>query len=145
MNLDLPFGQHKEDDDDNATAGEPAPKSPKKAISFCEFCGRKGHVTTKSKKCIAIPGAGKKYCSRDSGTLLTEPQQQIEANHMESTADDSLDCDNFDAMPLVVVPGEELFFDVDAGMDTAAAALTEAWNNADSDDDESVQLARGII
>jgi hypothetical protein len=134
MNLDDPFGPLIDGQDgEDASAKKPPAKRLKSAKLYCEYCGKLGHVTMKSKSCAAPPASTKQYRKVD-GTLLTEPQRFIEANTLADAEDDVNDCDNFDSMPLVALHGdEELPFDIDVA--------TASWPNAGTSQDG----ASGVI
>jgi hypothetical protein len=91
--------------DDPLEGLPPEQPAGKKLKTFCEYCGKSGHVTMKSKKCSAIQGSTKKY-RKDDGTLLTEPANAPNNNN-SAVQNDITDCDNFDLMPLEEVPGED--------------------------------------
>jgi hypothetical protein len=123
MNLDLPLSME-----------QPVAK-PSTSSSHCEYCGRKGHATTRSKKCLAAPGSEKLY--RKNGSLLTEPDPDD-----QSDDDDSSDCSNFDAMPLVADPEEE---SVEQQGAQASLYLLAGQGSGDSDDRDANQASSGII
>jgi hypothetical protein len=135
MNLDDPFGPLV----DGVDGQENIKTKAAAAKRFCEYCGIAGHLTMKSKSCLAPAGSTKKYRKVD-GTLLTEPQRLIEANTMADAENDIDDCDNFDSMPLVAVLGEEESFDIDVALNPSAALLEGAWNNADNSGDVEVGM-----
>jgi hypothetical protein len=88
MNLDGPV--------EDATAGPPPTKvkpSGASAGKFCEYCGKKGHVTTRSNKCAAKESTTKKFRKEDGSLLSHDPTPIGEA----CLAQD--DCDAMDAMP----------------------------------------------
>jgi hypothetical protein len=143
MNLDDPIEVKDEQEavENDASAMIPATKK-QKTMGFCEYCGKKGHAMKKSKKCTAVEGSSKIYRKVD-GTLLTEPQQYVAANRLTDAENDSNDCDNFDSMPLVEMPGEQYSFDVEGQMQPSDMFGSDAWE-CDSDD-ESVALVGGTL
>jgi hypothetical protein len=140
MNLDDPVEVVDNAEDDNGAGRKPAAKKQKKSTGYCEYCGQKGHLQKRSKKCQASLDSCKKY-RRIDGTLLTEPPRVVQPVAQPNDADDDvLDCENFDAMPLVEMPGEEFSFDID---DLATLAI-DGLQDGESDDD-SVQLVRAVL
>jgi hypothetical protein len=137
INLDAPTMQDLLDGGN----GNRKPPAKKRSTGHCEYCGELCHATKKSKKCIVSADSNKKY-RRVDGTLLTGPPRLPVAAFADDAVDDSIDCDNFDSMPLVAMAGEELSFDIDASFKDAAAAagfLAEG----DASDDDSVNLVGG--
>jgi hypothetical protein len=51
MNMDDPYGQDADVEEQQEGAKKPVAKRSKKAIGFCEYCGRSDHVTKRSKNC----------------------------------------------------------------------------------------------
>jgi hypothetical protein len=142
MNLDDPYG------DEGAAAARPPAKRQKASTGFCEWCGKKSHLTKASKKCIffQMKDAPRKYRKID-GTLLSGPPQLVapigQANALEDeedpmvesallfgNMDDGADCDDFDRQPLIPMPGE-VGFDAD---------LFLATDTAGEGDDDSVDV-----
>jgi hypothetical protein len=127
---------------DEVQQGARKPPAKKRSTGHCKYCGKLGHATKKSKKCIASADSNKKY-RRVDGTLLTGPPCLPVAAFADHAQDDSIDCDNFDSMPpLVAMAGEELSFDVDASFEDAAMAAGFLVGGNASDDD-SVNLVGG--
>jgi hypothetical protein len=124
INLDLPIAEIQ----DNVV---PVPKKKASAASHCEYCGKKGHATHRSKKCTALPGSEKLY--RKNGMLRTDPD--IEE---PSDVDDALDCLKFDSMPLVPGAEEAMRFDEEEGANEVTPIeeyLRYAGDDEDSEDE----------
>jgi hypothetical protein len=110
MNLDNPY----DEPDDNDGGGKPPARKRRSAAStlYCEYCGLKGHSTTKSKKCLEYGNkdSEKKY-RRDDGSSLTLAQQiplpPASAAAMavaDNNADDDGDNNDF---PLFLLPEDQ--------------------------------------
>jgi hypothetical protein len=138
MNLDDPFG------DEGAAENRPSKKQRTHAV-FCEWCGRRDHVTKRSKKCTAPPDGEKKYRKQD-GSLLTEPARLLVVEEDNDPMVDSVlfgvvadsdSCEDSDLQPLVHMPGEE-------GFDEDLFLLAELGPAASADDD-SVAVVGGTL
>jgi hypothetical protein len=117
MNVDDPYGElpadgrdTNEEEEGIEDARKPAAKRTNLGpTKYCEYCGKKGHATTKSKKCTASDGAAIKY-RRDDGTLLSLVQGPVEPPNdgaddefvmdaMILDEDHQLDCHQNDLIP----------------------------------------------
>jgi hypothetical protein len=141
MNLDDPIDLLVNGHGADAAARAPATKRAKNN-GHCEYCGVLGHLSKTNKLCVAVPNAPKKYRKVD-GTLLTEPARVVDDFAFYDAMNDCNDCDNFDGMPLVPVPGDENSFDVDAAFNVLAFGL-DAPLDSDDDDEEAAGIDRCI-
>jgi hypothetical protein len=147
MNLDDPINMLLDGNQDDSVAGpedgaKPAAKKRKKSTGFCEYCGQGDHLSKRSKKCVAALDSNKKYRKVD-GSLLTGPPHVVDNGALLAAdeVNDFDDCDNFDAMPLVAMPGEELSFDIESALNPPAPF---GEDGGDSDDDD-IELVRAPI
>jgi hypothetical protein len=132
MNLD-DSDEASENDLDAAPAKKKRKAKAKGPPTSCEFCGNKGHATTRAKKCTFFGQAGQQKLYRKvDGSLLSGPpnpvvivapaQQQedpadpmvvgvnalhVLAGGLNEAADDYDDCDRDDRLPLVPHPDDE--------------------------------------
>jgi hypothetical protein len=109
INLDDPYGEVPANGNEDDGDRKPAAKSNSSKL-FCEYCGLKGHATTKSRKCIKDNHAPKAY-SRLDGSLLVVATPAV-ANDDENDDDGFLmpteildenhqvDCHQNDLIPL---------------------------------------------
>jgi hypothetical protein len=141
MNLDDPLEIIEGD-----TTKPAAKKRKTNSPQFCEYCGKKGHITKRSKRCDAALDSCKKYRKVD-GTLLTEPPSTTTAPvAFDDAADDIRDCENFDSMPLVAMPGEEYCCDVEGTLDPTTFFGDDTIEEVGSEDDDSEgPLVRAIL
>jgi hypothetical protein len=125
MNVDDPYGElpadgKDHDEDENEDARKPAARKNFGPTKCCEYCGKKGHATPKSKKCSAIDG-NKKY-NRDDGTLLS----------LQATAEPAVDNDDDFVMDAMIL-------DDDHQLDCHQNDLIP-FDNDVQDDDSDVDL-----
>jgi hypothetical protein len=123
MNIDDPYGEQAAKDKE---ARKPAarPRNTGAAAArgrFCPYCGKRGHATTKQKKCTADANATKKY-RQDDGNLLVP---------VAATGDND-DDDNF-IMPPVIL-------DDDHAVDCDANNLLPFDHEVQQDDDSDLDL-----
>jgi hypothetical protein len=131
MNLDDSEEECEEDCNPRPEKKKRKTKAPTEPV-YCEFCGKKGHVTKRAKACTASAEGGKLYQKID-GTLLSGPanpvipqinaQEQQEdpadpmivgmdalhvlAGGLHDATDDFNDCDRDDRAPLVEGPDDD--------------------------------------
>lgn len=133
MNLDDPFG-----DGDGGDAQKKPPT--KRAKFFCEYCGKLGHQTKRSKNCTAAANSVVKRFHKEDGSLLQASTAPVgaAADAAALTAAAILarqDCDRMDSMPFDA--------DYESEDDVRPPFFDE---DVDSDDDSSsVVLVGGTI
>jgi hypothetical protein len=133
INMDNPYG---EDEDDRKP---PASNRKNKGPVFCEYCGRSGHLTKRSKDCIAPANCTVKKYRRDDGSLLSDitgEEATLDAVTALAAAARAVldgDCDIMDSLP----------FDTQEESDNETDLLVQAF--MDDNDDDSVGIVRDII
>jgi hypothetical protein len=72
MNVDDPYGEILHPVDDGANMAKPPTKNKRTttASQHCQFCGKKGHVTNRSKKCIHHSSVDAQVSHKRDGSLL---------------------------------------------------------------------------
>jgi hypothetical protein len=108
MNVDDPYGEEATEE----AAKKPAARNNnnRSASKFCEYCGKKGHATNKSKKCSVntLQSATKKYNREDGSLLVLAPPVATDDNEDEDEfllptslldEDHQIDCDANDMIP----------------------------------------------
>jgi hypothetical protein len=155
MNVDDPYGEVA---DDEEQARKPAARRINMAASkFCEYCGKKGHATKKSRKCTfySIQSATKRY-KRDDGSLLLLPTTAEEAEEDDDDPfvippsildnDHEVDCSANDVLPFDHEVQEN---NDDSDMDLFHDAGTWEEEDAEPEDQQQTQvgptLERGNI
>jgi hypothetical protein len=121
---------------------QPPAKKATTSAKFCEYCGKLGHTTKRSKKCTAQESVVKKFHKED-GTLLSE-EQSTQAPSMGAAVEPTSlsaeallaqrDCELMDSLPFDA--------EYESESEQLAALLLEDYGG---DDDDSVQLAVGAI
>jgi hypothetical protein len=159
MNMDDPYGELLNgQEDQEAGKKQPASKRAKKAVGYCQYCGKSDHLTKRSKNCKAGLDARIKF-HRDDGSLLSGPpvQEPAIADHdlalllaaaaapeleslLEAAAappvDDeaeAADCSCFDSLPFYTILNSD---DEASKTPTFDFHDTQTW---DTDDEESQQ------
>jgi hypothetical protein len=155
MNMDDPYDELLNGQEEEG-GKKPAAKRPKQGSGYCQYCGKLGHLTKRSKKCEAGLDARIKF-RRDDGSLLNGPPTQEPAatdqdlalllaaavapdleTLLEATAtpvDDeaeAADCSAFDSLPFDTVMNS----DYESETPTLDFHDTNTW---DTDDEESQQ------
>jgi hypothetical protein len=148
MNVDDPYGElpagSNNNEDDEPDARKPAARKTSSATKlFCEYCGKKGHATTKHKKCTAPTDATKKYRRHDGSSLLQilPPPAGDDSDNEDFLMpaallddDHQVDCEAND-----MIPFDTEVQDDDSDMDLFHDALDE---EADSDEEDVRRLGR---
>jgi hypothetical protein len=116
---------------------------------YCEYCGRKGHATRKSKKCLAFDDnlATKKYRREDGSLLATEPAAATTNEDEEEgdfvihptilNDDHERNCKEMDIMPF-----DNEVQDDDSDLDLFHHTTT--WDE-DKDDEDDGTLQTGVF
>jgi hypothetical protein len=141
MNVDDPYGEQAALDE---AARKPAARAKSTTTGgnasskYCEYCGRKGHATTKHNKCTAGATATKKY-RRDDGSLVLLPpianagdEGEEDDFVMPSTIlddDHMIDCDANDILPF-----DHEIQDDESDIDFEMYHDVETWSEQDEDD-----------
>jgi hypothetical protein len=151
MNLDDPYGELHADgnNEDDEYQRKPAARrnNNNSARLYCEFCGRKGHATTKHRKCTAEANADRKY-RREDGSLLALPPVDLEDDdEMNDDAflmptalmndDHEIDCHENDLIPFDTEVQGQYDSDMDLFHDT------NTWE--DDSDEEAMPLRTGEV
>jgi hypothetical protein len=151
MNVDDPYGEVPVDGNDEAEdTRKPAAKkrtTNRIASKYCEFCGKRGHATQKSKLCTALPGSRKKY-RKDDGSLLELPTATAAAEAGNESEDEfvmdqailhddhEIDCHMNDLIPFDTEVQED-----DDDMDLFHDAGT--WS--DNEDEDGSPMQFGVL
>jgi hypothetical protein len=136
MNLDDP------DDESNIPPAAAKKKKTGSSKNYCEYCGVKGHVTTRSAKCTAKDSVVKRFRKEDGALLSADlpplpPSTEDETGEL-LTAETLLaqrDCELMDSLPF------DAEYESDA--DDLAAALLEDCGS--DDDDGCFERRTGVL
>jgi hypothetical protein len=161
MNVDDPYGELPADgnNDNEDNARKPAARNVRANNSgklYCEYCGKKGHATKKSRKCSAALDSNKKY-RREDGTSLALPAQAVVAEATATTED--LDADDDFLMPASIldddhqldchetdcIPFDNEVQDDDSDSDLDLFHDTTTWEEEDGDEPTGNMLPRGFL
>jgi hypothetical protein len=134
MNLDDPVG-----DVDNSAKPPAAKKSKSTSARFCEYCGTKGHSTTRSGKCTAKGSVVKRF-NTDTGTLLVASDTRLPmGTALEPVALNAegllaqRDCDLMDSLPFDT--------EYESEPELLAAMLLEDYDS----DDDGMQVQQQVV
>jgi hypothetical protein len=152
MNIDDPYGELTADGNEvDQRKQPPARRNKNFARLHCEFCGKKGHATTKHSKCTAEKNAVKKY-RREDGTLLALPPAATAAVDDDEASDGGfllptqllnddleVDCHESDMMPF----DTEVQGQYDSDMDIFVDADT--WDDDDNAEWKGTPFETGAV
>jgi hypothetical protein len=157
MNVDDPYGELPADGNDNEdNARKPAARTNNNnAKLYCEYCGKKGHATKKSRKCTAPLDSNKKY-RRTDGTSIALPARAVVP---EATATADLDADDNFLMPASILDDDHQLdchetdcipFDNEVQDDDSVSDLdlfhdTTTWEDEDGDESTGNVLRTGVL
>ena len=118
-----------EEDESKAAVGN----RKKRATIICKHCGKKGHSTTRSKKCLRH-GDNMTNGATVESTVPREHPDCAAAFLAAAAIDDADDVDNMDSMPLVDDPPSDL-----------SANEFQDCGTWSSNDDSSIVMQTGVI
>jgi hypothetical protein len=146
MNVDDPFGEllnGQAVNDERKPAA--APRKRKKEVAFCEYCGKLGHLTKRSKNCTATLDSTKRFRRNDGSCLTVAPAANAPVAVLQQEAlerillnDAAQDTARFDELPW----NHELTPDDDSMADSGIFHDAMGW---ESDGDDSVEVVRGVL